>query len=306
MQCNNEPARVRAARHSDLNGDGQNSPCPLQVGAFFGRNRVSYSQSGFVLSDTEYQPALKVPVHFHELAYFCLLLNGGYWEAYGRRRVVYDPFSLVFHPPKEVHHGDISSAGSRCFHVEIAPYWLERLREHGKVPTDALDLHSGELVWLAKRLYREFRAGTAASPLVIEGIVLEMLGLLVRAPKTGEQNAPKWLATVAARLHEEFSQPLTVGEMAADLGVSPVRLSRLFRQFYGEPIGDYLRRIRVQFACRALANPATELTQVAIDAGFADQSHFTRVFKRVTGLTPGDFRRVAQEPTAQPRLNKRR
>jgi AraC family transcriptional regulator len=162
------------------------------------------------------------------------------------------------------------------------------------------------MVWLASRLYREFRTGAIASPLVIEGIILEMMGLLVREPGSGARQAPKWLAAVVARLHEEFSQPLTINEMAADLGVSPVRLSRTFRRFYGEPIGDYLRRIRVQFACQKLADPEVDLAQVGIEAGFADQSHFTRMFKRVTGLTPGDFRKIVPEPVGrQPRRRAR-
>jgi len=277
-------------------------PKPLRVGAFFGENYRSCSRSGFVLSDTCHPQSLKAPPHYHELAYFTLLLQGGYWEEYGKRRVTYQPLSIVFHPPQEVQRGEVATSGARCFHVEIAPQWLDRLQEHGKVPHDSVDIHAGEIVWLASRLYREFRAGAVASPLVIEGIILEMMGLLVREPGAGARRAPKWLAAVVARLHEEFSQTLTINEMAADLGVSPVRLSRTFRQFYGEPLGDYLRRIRVQFACQKLADPEADLTQVGIEAGFADQSHFTRIFKRVTGLTPGDFRKVAHEPTArQPR-----
>lgn len=56
------------------------------------------------------------------------------------------------------------------------------------------------------------------------------------------------------------------------------------------PIGDYVHRLRVRYASEALRRPGARLADVAADAGFADQSHMTRVFKRVTGVTPGDFR----------------
>jgi AraC family transcriptional regulator len=273
-------------------------PEPLRVGAFFGENYRSYSRSGFVLSDTRHPQSLRTPLHYHELAHFSLLLQGGYWEEYGKRQVTYQPLSIVFHPPREVQRGEVAKSGARCFHVEIAQQWMDRLKEHGKVPPDAVDIHAGEIVWLATRLYREFQAGNVASPLVIEGIILEMMGLLVREQGVGERREPKWLAAVVARLHEEFSQPLTIDEMAADLGVSPVRLSRTFRRFYGEPLGDYLRRIRVQFACQKLADPEADLAQVGVEAGFADQSHFTRIFRRVTGLTPGDFRKAVHDPAS--------
>jgi len=51
-----------------------------------------------------------------------------------------------------------------------------------------------------------------------------------------------------------------------------------------------MNRKRVQFACRALASEWADLATVATDAGFADQSHFGRIFKSCTGQTPGQFR----------------
>ena len=296
MQCDNPFEPRRPCPQEPRADTATATPKPLRVGTFFGENYRSYSKSGFVLSDTQHPQSLKAPPHYHELAYFTLLLQGGYWEEYGKRRVTYQPLSLVFHPSQEVQRGEVATSGARCFHLEVASQWLERLSEHGQIPRDAVVIPAGEIVWLASRLYREFQAGGVASPLVIEGMMLEMLGLLVREPETGEQRAPKWLATAVARLHDEFAQPLTINEIAADLRVNPVRLSRAFRQFYGEPIGDYLRRLRVQFACRRLADPEANLTLVGMEAGFADQSHFTRIFKRTTGLTPGEFRRVVQVP----------
>ena len=70
----------------------------------------------------------------------------------------------------------------------------------------------------------------------------------------------------------------------------PVYLSKVFRQFHHQTIGDYLHKLRVQFACQMLANDEFQLATIADAAGFADQSHFTRVFKEFTGLTPGTFR----------------
>jgi AraC family transcriptional regulator len=270
-------------------------PQPLQVGTFFGENCYSYSRSGFVLSDTNYPAALKAPPHYHEMAYFCLLLRGSYWEEYGNRRVTYQPLSIVFHPSREVHQGEVATTGVRCFHVELTSHWVDRLQEYGQTPRDAVDLHSGEIVSLASRLYREFRLGAGLSPLIIEGIILEMLGLLVEEQRRDHQRAPKWLARAVDRLHVEFAQPLTIEGMAVDLDVSPVRLSRAFRRFYGESMGDYLRRIRVQFACRKLADPEASLIDIGIEAGFADQSHFTRVFKQITGMTPGEFRQTQNQ-----------
>ena len=59
------------------------------------------------------------------------------------------------------------------------------------------------------------------------------------------------------------------------------------------PSGEYVRRQRIALACRSLAESDMPLADVAIEAGFADQSHFTRTFKRQLGVTPAAYRRQA-------------
>jgi AraC family transcriptional regulator len=71
-----------------------------------------------------------------------------------------------------------------------------------------------------------------------------------------------------------------------------VRLARTFRRQRGESVGDCVRRLRVESARRLLEDGRQPLSEVALAAGFADQSHFTRVFRRLTGMTPGEYRRT--------------
>ena len=266
----------------------------LEVGHFFGVNRRVLREAGFVLSETHYAPGLRVPPHEHELAYFCFLVDGGYWETYGRRGVDYRPSSVAFHPAAEGHYGDISRAGGQCFHVEIEKTSAEKAKSYGRLPTDTEDHHGGELVWLASRLYREFSYSAVGSPLIVEGLVLEMLGAVLCERSSGrprKDSPPSFVRAAVDRLHDEFAKPLTVQEIAADLDVTPVRLSRLFRKCLGESLGDYLRKLRVEHALTRLRASDVNLAELAIECGFSDQSHFNRVFKRLTGSSPGEFRR---------------
>lgn len=269
-------------------------PKPLEVGHFFGANVRSKEYAGFHLSETVYPAGMQVPEHFHELPYFCLLLGGGYWERYGRRHVEFDPGSIVFHPEKQVHHGDTRPEPTRCFHLEIDHSWVERLAEHGGLPTDPVDRSSGHLTWLGVRLFREFSRDDDASPLMIEAIGLEMLGRLVRESSSAERTPPRWLESTTDRLIEEFAQPITVAQIADDLGVSAVRLGRSFRRWYGQSIGSYQRKLRVEHVTARLADPGATLALLASEAGFSDQSHMTRIFKRTTGMTPHRYRKLIQ------------
>ena len=269
-------------------------PKPLEVGHFFGTNVRSKECSGFHLSETVYPAGMRVPVHFHELPYFCLLLGGGYWERYGRRHVEFNPGSIVFHPEKQVHHGDIRPEPTRCFHVEVERHWVERLAEHGGLPDDPVERSSGELAWMATRMFAELRRDDAASSIMIEAIGLEMLGRLIRRSIPEDSSAPQWLDRVTDRLHAQYMLPLSIARMADDLGVSAVRLGRAFRRWKGESIGSYQRRLRIDHVFRRLADPEAALAVIAAEAGFSDQSHMTRMFKRATGLTPLRYRQLIQ------------
>lgn len=87
---------------------------------------------------------------------------------------------------------------------------------------------------------------------------------------------------------------MTMAEIAETVGVHPVHLSRTFRQHYGMTMGEYLRRVRVEEAAKALVSTTRPLSDIAYTAGFADQAHFTRVFKNVMGLSPGAYRKAAR------------
>lgn len=263
----------------------------LGSGQFYGTNVRSWRRPGMMLSETHYSPNLKVPRHEHEPAYFCFLLDGGYWEQYGSRRVTYRPHSIVFHPAGDLHRGRIGSSGGRCFNIQLKPEWLNRMHQHDEVPDEPVDRHSGELVWLGLRMHRVFRRREPGSDLTVEGLTLEMLGSLLAENRKLDPRIPEWLKAADEIVHEEFASPLTIAAVAEDLDVSPVRLSRAFRGYFKESMGERLRRIRVDYAARRLREDDAPLSTVALDAGFADQSHFTKVFRRATGFTPAEYRR---------------
>jgi AraC family transcriptional regulator len=105
-----------------------------------------------------------------------------------------------------------------------------------------------------------------------------------------------WLEQATIIVRERLSERLTLSGIAAAVGVHPVYLATMFRQRYGSSVGEYLRQSRIEFACRKLSTTDAPLSDVALSAGFSHQSHFARTFKRLTGLTPAQYRSIFRSP----------
>ena len=80
--------------------------------------------------------------------------------------------------------------------------------------------------------------------------------------------------------------------MAAAVDVHPSHLARTFRDCFHVPLGTYIRRLRIEWATRRVAESTDPLSAIAARAGFADQSHFTREFRKRNGVSPARFREV--------------
>lgn len=255
--------------------------------------------SGFSLLELNYSPDIEISAHAHEQANFCMAVEGGCTEIYGGKRREFMPFSLNFLPPQQLHSLKISSAGMRAFSIDIAPQWLGRMREHSLKVEDSVYCSGGLLIQLHLRLYREFQNIDVASPLAVEGIALEMLAEAARRQitnKGGSGAPPGWLKQARAIVHEEFSLHLSLETIAREVGIHPVHLARMFRRYYHCTIGEYVRRVRIENACRRIMTTEAPLSEIALASGFSDQSHFTRIFKRLKGMTPAEYRSEFKRP----------
>ncbi len=263
----------------------------LKAGEFYGEVSEKRAIASSIISEIVHTRGKSLPKHSHELAFFSLLLDGSYSESYGRKSFTYRPLTIWWHPSDISHQDEIGKTGGRFFSIEIQPAGLETLKEYAKIPADFYE-KSTPLVWLACRLYYEFKNWQAcSSELVAEGITLEMLGHSARKNAEAEKTPPKWLDLVIEKLNGEFTETPSTEELALTADVHPVHLATVFRKFQNQTIGEYVQNLRIKYASELLLKPDIPLSEIALAAGFSDQSHFTRIFKRHTGITPGEFRK---------------
>src|SRR5918993_4034027 len=243
--------------------------------------------SGFRLMETLYSKSLRVPKHDHEEAICCIALTGSCTERYRNRSRDIKPLTVDYLPATHGHSLTFPSVGVRAFSIDISAQWLERGKDYSLDLTESIHSRAGFACSLVMRLYREFQTSDSESSLAIEGLGLELLAEISRQqPSTEGHCAPKWLSLVRDILHEHYAERLRLEPVAKAVGVHPVHLAREFRKHFGCTVGDYLRHLRIDYASIQLLKSNKPLAEIASDAGFADQSHFSRFFKRFTHMTP--------------------
>ena len=264
----------------------------LKAGQFYGKTSQSLAANGFRFTEKSYSSHARLPTHAHELSHFCFVLAGNYNERIAGRLFERAPAALVYYPP-DVSHGEEHFTSGRHFLVEIDSRSLEIVRDYGARLSEPVLLGGDSSLWLANRMYREFNERDDFSSIALESIATELLiATSRRENQTAEPQAPSWLKKVKEFLRENFSEPPGLNELAKAVDVHPTHLARVFRQFERCTVGDYIREVRINYARQRMLGSNEPLVEIALAAGFADQTHFTRSFKRVTGMTPTEFRRL--------------
>jgi len=152
------------------------------------------------------------------------------------------------------------------------------------------EFHGGPSAALALKLYHEFRSTDSASRLAIEGLILEIVAEACRLENRSEVSRPAWLRQLREVLHERFADALSLRDIAKLVDIHPVHMATVFKAHFNCTIGEYVRRLRVEYACRELGQSSKSLAEIASAAGFSDQSHLSRVLKERLGMTPTEYR----------------
>ena len=269
----------------------QTSENRLGSGNFFGviHGRVAHSKA--IFTDLRHPIPRRLPCHSHELPFFGLLLDGLYGERYGRETKQFGPFSIMFRPAGIPHQDEIGPRGVRFFHIELRSDWKEQMAScSGNLAHPCEDSQGGKLVWLAMKLRRAIFGVAHADELCVDSLLAEAVAMASRLPIGEKRQSPSWFARLLDKLQAEHCERLTLDELSREVRVHPVHLSRVFRRFKGEGIGEYVHRLRARSACGLLLNPEMTLADISLATGFSDQSHFTRAFRKITGTTPKAFR----------------
>ena len=262
----------------------------LDVGQFCGRSLRRRRAHGFVVTENRFRPGLSIAPHSHLHPHFTFVLAGGFTERYGDKTLECHPDSVLFVPANETHEDAVWEQGAHSIGVELSPSVVRRLGSGAELLRRPRVFADDQMRTAGHRLYREFFSQDTASDLCIESLALEILVLASRLPEGDKMSGFRWMNRVVERIHDQYSDSISLEELARDAGVHVTHLARTFRKVQGCTVGEYVRRLRLEAAAQELVNTAKPVSAVAAEAGFHDASHFCRVFGRAYGVTPSQFR----------------
>jgi AraC family transcriptional regulator len=271
-----------------LEGD---MPAPVTLERYVGPALYVHGQGDVVVYEGSFVVGQVIPCHVHAEPVISLVLEGdGVEEVGGRTRLVTTQDLLL--TPAYALHGYRFARSGRWFNMQLTDEWLARVADGAPaLPNAAQIMHSHAAAAWATRVRTEVRHRDTVSRLAIDGAMILMVADLARVRVDAARRRSRWLTGVEDAIDATAASPPSVEDLAQLAGVHPTHLLRTFRRHHGVTISNYVRQRRIQRARLAVANGDRPLSMIALDAGFADQSHFTRVFRQAFGETPGQYAR---------------
>ena len=245
----------------------------------------------FRCREVAYPNAYTMPTHHHDVTCLAAVLSGEILGQSGGSTFLARPSSIICVPAGE-RHAHRFNGGVHTLDVIVTAPLSARVDGPNLLEARQFEETGGAAWGTVARLLHELRTPDPASALMVEGLGFQLVADVTRsALATAVGRPPVWLQRVRERVSETYLSVPTLSAIAVDVDVHPAHLAREFRRYFGCSIGTEVRRLRVEYAARRIAASGAPLAEIAIDAGFSDQSHFTRVFRTIMGTTPERYRR---------------
>ena len=265
-------------------------PLPFRSG-----DRIESAVVGnFKIVEAFHPPFSKLSPHAHQKANLTILMKGNFEETYRYNRQFCESASLLLRPAGEIHADKFGKIGAHNISVEIDSPKAEAIERETNLFSGKKQLRDIHFSLIGRKISRELKTNDTASFLALESLVLELFAKTLRdkIKISQTQVIPDWLKRVEEFLRENLNQSVTLKELALVGNVHSVHLTRTFKKHFRSTPAEYMRKLRIERSMEQLSDPKISLSQIALDSGFADQSHFTRTFKKLTGMTPNQFRQV--------------
>ncbi|NOS83912.1 MAG: AraC family transcriptional regulator [Ignavibacteria bacterium] len=264
----------------------------LKSGNYLGITKRSVDYDGILITDTLYNKDNEFPLHSHENLYIAYVIEGSYIESTRHETKRCLPGSVVLHRIDEKHSNSSFACRNRILNAEIQQNWFEKYNINYECIEKNISRNSFQIKLIFSKLYNEYLINDSVTALAFETGILEAFNSVLAADNFISGNRPEWVKKTEEILRFEEPSKLDLTFLANETGVHPAHISRDFRRYFHSSMSEYVRRLKVEKAGEYLNNGKFTLADISYKCGFADQSHFTRIFKKFKGITPQQYQNL--------------
>ncbi|WP_395375870.1 helix-turn-helix transcriptional regulator [Marinicella sp. W31] len=251
----------------------------LQPTKYLGKTKHMRLLANYCLSISYHDVDDESPEHSHLNPYLSLNLGGKYLEKGGFSENTVKPGDVILRPSDYSHQNTFKEKSNLCFNIE------------------ALTKNSAKILalLLKKKIYFtcfeiiQILTKTFNNYLDDELDCLITETILQKLDIQDTDRKPAWYFDVMDKVKNDYDQSLSLNLIADCVSLHPNYLARKFKSLNGNTLGDYIRHTRLENACLKL-NSKKRLTDISIDTGFYDQSHFSNSFRKTFDISPRQLR----------------
>jgi AraC family transcriptional regulator len=260
----------------------------LDSGEYSGRTMTEARGESLLASMIEYESGIcNVAEHAHVHPHLSFVLKGWCSE---KKTSTYErlPGTSTFYFSDEPHQ---VLAMRKSTHLNLE-FEEEFFRRHGLSEEDfqRIIFKTPDAKFLMLRALAELSAN---DQFTIASIEMLLLGFLEKAKCWRDgRHMPGWIQCAHDLLHDRWDENPSLEDLSEATGIHPSTISRFFPKYFSCTLGAYMRKLKIERALTLIKFSDASLTGIAYQCGFFDQSHFIRTFKEVTGMSPGEYRRL--------------
>ncbi|MBX7174003.1 MAG: AraC family transcriptional regulator [Pyrinomonadaceae bacterium] len=244
---------------------------------------------GLTAGTTSYQKGIiNDCVHSHDNPTICFMLHGGGVEKRSRSSYERNACDLRFYHAEEPHQSIIKVFPSKCVNLDLEEKFLRQY----EISETLLNLSVNKNLdakLLMLKIHSELLVNDS---LTNSSIKILFLSMLDQTKSSNRLKKPEWITKLSELLNDRWMETLNLDDLATNLKVHPVTISKHFTKYFSCTLGEYMRKVKIEKSISLIKNSQLSLTEIALQCGFADQSHFTRNFKKLTGFLPKNFRNL--------------
>lgn len=262
----------------------------LKRGEYFCNEKQVFDFDYLILTETKFRNSV-VDWHYHQNPYFSYSFEGYCVEKNKKQSYPVQPGTLLFHNWQEAHCNSNHSEYSRNFYIELEMEWFKKYDIGNDVLEGSNQIDNPFLKALYHQIYMETKLKDNTFQIATESLLLNIFGILKESNAEKTSMKPLWVSKVKEIIHNQFAEKITLKYLSEQTNMHPTHLSRYFPRYFGTTIGNYIRKVKIEYSV-SLLNKSYSLTDIAYQCGFSDQSHFIRCFKSTYNISPNTFRKI--------------